>query len=81
MFCSMGTAVQCHVVKDKGDLEITGTVSNSRFLRILPRSCLLSSNLSSVGTQVTLVFLPYLQEFGAWDTFRGSEFKPVYVYC
>jgi hypothetical protein len=78
MFFSKETVVQCHVVKDKGELENTGTVPNACFLGIVPRSYHFSNNPSSFGTQITR-FIPYLHEFGAWDTFRGSGFKPVYV--
>jgi len=52
MFSSTDTVVQCHVVKDKGELENTGTVSKTPFLGILPRSSHLSNNPSSFGTQV-----------------------------
>jgi len=72
MFFSTDTVVQCHVVKDKGVLENTGTVSDVRFLRILPRSCHSSNNPTSFGTQVTpfsslfagVRCLGYISEFG-----------------
>jgi hypothetical protein len=53
MFFSTDNVVQCHVVKDTGELENTGTVSKTRFLGILPRSSQLSNNPSSFGTRVT----------------------------
>jgi len=38
MFFSTDIVVHCHVVKEKDELENTGTVSNARFIGIFPRS-------------------------------------------